>query len=92
MAVRKTKTKKVAAVNVLLKDVKLNMLSGENDNFLLFQENENLYVFHWCGENEKSEWFRKTKDWDETTPICELCNKGVPERLSSIVKLHESGL
>jgi hypothetical protein len=57
-----------------------------------FQENNTLYIFHFCGENEKSQWFRKTNDWENGKPKCEVCNELVPGRIASLVKIHMSGL
>jgi hypothetical protein len=57
-----------------------------------FQENNIPYVFHFCGENEKSQWFRKTNDWESGKPKCEVCNEFVPERITSLIKIHTSGL
>ena len=62
------------------------------DEFCVFQEKDKMFVFHFCGKDEKSQWFRKTEDWDSSEPKCEVCKKLVPENIAAIVRIYQSGL
>jgi hypothetical protein len=67
-------------------------VTEEIKGFALFKEQDKLYLFHFCGTDEKSQWFRKTIEWDDSKPKCEGCNKPVPNNLEAIVKFYHSKL
>ena len=54
--------------------------SPEMKNWVMFQENNELYVFHFCGIDEKNHWFRKTIDWDKQRNLCTKCNDEPKEK------------
>lgn len=63
----------------------------ENKGWAIFQEGNKVYVFHFCGKDPKSEWFKKTENWGNK-PVCEACKLHVPEKMAALVKIQMSGL